>query len=772
MADDDRKKKYLRIFKAEADEHLSVINLGLVDLEQGKADEEQVHAIFRAAHTLKGSARMLGIEAVGAIAHKMEDILREIDIDSLKPEAHVVDRLFEAADYINRILQEEAVDESSVINKLEEIITPADETKAEQPSPEYEKQQPEETEETEQANAPPEEPDTEKDTASAAQTPGGTAPQAATEKASFPETADSDATRARTRSETLRVETAKLDNLIDLSGELVINKLKLEGRIFSSQNLLDSLSELISGFDSMVGDGNKAEFKSRLQEIRNQYHEFLQDFGEDIVDLDLNLQDMQNGALQLRMTPVSTLFDEFPRLVRDLSRDLEKETSLEVYGESTDIDKRLLEQLRGPLIHIIRNACDHGIERPEERESKGKSRRGTITLNAYHQGPSVVIETADDGTGMDPQQIRKAAVARGLINEQAASEMTDEEALYLAMQPGFSTSEIITDLSGRGVGLDVVKNNVEELRGDLNISSSPGQGTRINLRLPLTVSIISALLVMQGGEPYAIPLTAVEEVARVRVKELESSQGKEALTVGGRLLTLVRLGDLLGLKPLPGSEKELASEEDFLNIVILKFRNQHLALEVDYTLREQDVLVKSMGANLQKARMVSGATILRKGEPALILNVFDIFEEALRMHESSGIKKKVSFREEQRRVPRILVVDDSITTRTIEKNILDRAGYDVTVAVDGNEALGKMDDAEPFDLFVLDVDMPGLDGFELTERLRGDARTSDIPVIICTSRASDEDKRKGISVGAQAYIVKGSFDQNVLLDTVKSLIGE
>jgi two-component system chemotaxis sensor kinase CheA len=696
----------------------------------------------------------------------MEDILKEIDTGNLKPLSHVVDRLLEGADSINRILQEESVNTDELINRLEQIMVPADETMTE------EEKAPGPVEEEIFEAVPPEE--EEVPTAAPPQPAAETEETKETETRASPfaETQVKEQAKAWSKSDTLRVEAGKLDNLIDLSGELLISKLKLEGRIYSSQRLLDSISELISSFDSMVGNGHKAEFKSKLQDIRNEYHDFLQEYGEDIVDLDLNLQDLQNGALQLRMTPASTLFDEFPRLVRDLARDLEKEITLEVRGEGTEIDKRLLEQLRGPLIHIIRNACDHGIERPAIREEKGKPRRGTISVQAYHQGPSVVIEITDDGAGMSASRIREAAVSRGLVSERAAQEMTDEEALYLAMRPGFSTSAIITDLSGRGVGLDVVKTNVEELRGDLSIGSVPDQGTRITLRLPLTVSIISVLLVMQGGEPYAIPLTAVEEVARVRVKELESNRGKEALTVRGRLLTLVRLGDLLGLPPLPGSERDLVSEEDFLNIVVLKFRSQHLALEVDQTLREQEVLVKSLGSNLQKAPLVSGATILRRGEPALILNVFDIFAEAFRMEERGSIKKKVLSKEQERRIPRVLVVDDSITTRTIEKNILDRAGYDVTTAVNGDEALAKMGEALPFDLFVLDVDMPGMSGFELTEKIRQDARTRETPVIICTSRASDEDKRKGISVGAQAYIVKGAFDQNVLLDTVKSLIGE
>lgn len=746
-----------------------VLNKGLLELEQGSASPGTINNIFRAAHTLKGSSRMLGLENIGAIAHKMEDIFKAVENKELEPEAHVVDLLFKGMDTITRLLDPDAggeVETENVIKSLDQVFekkpSPAAEKKKKPAKKARKKAVPEEE------PVPPEE-----ELEFSVEQKSPEPPLAAEpEDKPPPEKQEPETQAVQKAADTLRVDVARLDRMVDLSGELTINKGKIESKSHIAKQMLDNISSLLTDFDSLTSDGSRPRAKAQLQEIRNACYEFVQELSEDVVELDMNVGEIQNSALNLRMTPASSLFDEFPRLVRDLSRDLGKKARIIIQGEDTEVDKRLLEQLRGPLVHLIRNACDHGIESPEQRMKSNKTETGTITLKAYHHGATVVIEVIDDGAGMDAERIKNTALTRGIIDEKTASELNEQETYYLALMPGFSTSEIITDLSGRGVGLDVVKNNVEALRGDMNIESSPGQGTKIELRLPLTVSIIEVLLVMQGGELYAIPLPSVEGVVRTKVSELVVDRGRETLPVHGQLLSLIRLKDLLGLPPLPGYERDLRSSEDALNVVILKFRNQRLALEVDGAMREQEIMVKTTGAHIKKAPMVSGATILRKGEPTLILNVFDIFERAEKM-EGKRISEIVSVWEKEQRPPRILVVDDSITTRTIEKSILERSGYEVVTAVDGEQGVIEIEKAEPmFDLFVIDIDMPGMNGFELTEKIRQGPGTGDLPVIILTSRASDDDKRRGINVGAQAYIVKGAFDQNVLLDTVRSLIGD
>ncbi len=770
--DEAKKKKYLKIFRAEADDHLSAINQGLLDIEAGGRDPEVIHSVLRAAHTLKGSSRMLGLEEIGAVAHKMEDILKAIEEEQLPITSETVDRLLEGADVIAAQLDPEAPPEKKLVEpaveRLEKVL--AGETSGEGEGKDK-PAAPEKTAEKPPPKKPAQKPKKAKIEKAA---PEETKPAKTEAPSPAPAVKDGgqDAPVKKSKSDTLRVEASKLDKLIDLTGELFINKIKFESKGFAAKSILELAGELISEFERASRDGKREAFKARLQDLKNQCQDFVQEFVEDVIELDVNVQEIQEGSLQLRMTPAATIFDEFPRLVRDIARDLGKEIHLTVQGAETELDKRLLEQIRGPLIHILRNACDHGIEPPEIRENAGKARAGSISLRAYHHGGSVVIEVSDDGAGMDSARIREVAVARKLMDARAAADLSDEEAFYLTLRPGFSTSSLITDLSGRGVGMDVVKTNVESLRGDLGIKSEKGKGTIIELRLPLTVSIIEALLIMQGGEMYAVPLAAVDEVLRMKVEDIVMDRGKEMVPVRGKLLPLTRLGDLLDLPPLPGYEVEYSSEEDALNVVVLKYRNQNLALEVDNPLRDQEILVKGLGAYLSRAPFISGATILRKGEPALILNVFDVFSESKGIR-TAGIKKMVSESEGETRAPRILVIDDSITTRTIEMNILERAGYDVTTAVSAEDALDKLKGApRDFDLFVVDVDMPGMNGFELTEKLKGRPETSAQPVIILTSRASDEDKRRGIAVGAQAYIVKGSFDQNVLLDTVKSLIGD
>ena len=775
---DKKRKKYLKIFRAEADEHLLTLNNGLLALESGEANEETIHGIFRSAHTLKGSARMLGLEDIGSIAHKMEDILKEVENGNIKPTSGVIDNLLAGTDSISKLLEgedaEAHVDCDSVLSCLAEVMKKggagADQKTGEEEKPveaEEEKTEAEEPGPSQQKSQPVSE---------EGQTEDEPAEQRAEEiKPSEIKPAEKGKTKdaaSHKTADTLRVDTERLDRLIDVAGELLISKSKIESKTFGAKNLLDELNEFLINFDNLSMNGDKEDARKKLQSMRRTLHDFVQEFSEDVIEMDVNVQEMQEGALKLRMTPASTLFEEFPRMVRDIARDLGKDIRLDVRGEDTELDKRLLEQLRGPLVHLIRNACDHGIETPEEREKNGKPRQGTVHLQAYHHGGTVIIEIADNGRGMNAPKIKEVALSRGIIDERTANELTEEETYYLTLLPGFSTSSLITDLSGRGVGLDVVKTNVELLRGDMSIKSVPGQGTKIELKLPLTVSIIEALLVYQGGELYAIPLTAVDGVHRVRVGDMVRERGRETLPVHGKLLPLVKLEDLLGLSPLSGHEIRIRSEEDQIQVVVLQFRNQKLALVVDRLMREQEILVKSLGSHLTRTPFVSGATILRKGEPALILNIFDIFSESDRA-QGKLIRELVAQTDVEKRTARVMVVDDSITTRTIEKNILERAGYEVTTAVSAENAIEQLDQApEAFDIFVVDVDMPGKNGFQLTEIIRGRSDTQEVPVIICTSRATDEDKRMGIQVGAQAYIVKGSFDQNVLLETVKSLIGE
>jgi two-component system chemotaxis sensor kinase CheA len=701
---------------------------------------------------------MLGLEEIGTIAHKMEDVFKDFETEKLKVEGGIMDLLFEGADGITRLVDELTAGRKPTVNveEYEDKVKKAHEGKLEiKPKKKIK----------EKGAAPEEE------TMPAAEDE----PERAPEKKARPPAKEvvestppeSQAEFQKAQVDTIRVEASRMDQLVNLAGELILNKIKLESKSYHAKSLIEEMENILGKGQEYGDNGNREEIRKGLLDIRSHLQEFYQDYSEDLLELDYNTQEMQSHALSLRMLPISTLFEEFPRFVRDFSREMGKNIELRIHGGETELDKRMLEELRGALIHLIRNACDHGIEAPEVRKAKGKPEKGVIDLNAYPRVNGVVIEIHDDGQGMDVKKIRETAVKRNFLDAKTAEEMTDEEIIYQTLQPGFSTSKIITDISGRGVGLDVVKSNLENLRGDLWIDTSPGKGTGISLEVPLTLAIINCLLVTASEDIYAVPLHFVEETIRMQVKDLKSERNREVVTHRGQVLMVVRLLDLLGL-PATGRLRPLQTPEDYFFLIILRFRQQKLALAVDTILRDQEVIVKTLGQYLKSVQYISGATILREGEPALILNVFDIFQAA-EMETGKGIRQEVEAAE--RPPKRILVVDDSITSRIVEKNILERAGYVVDVAVDGQEAIDMIRDKD-YHLFVIDIEMPKIDGFELTRRIREMEKTQEVPAVIVTSRASDQDKRRGIEVGAQAYIVKGSFDQTVLIDTVKRLIGD
>jgi len=790
MAD---KTKYIGIFREEAAEHLDSLSLGLLELELSAGDKELIHGLLRAAHTLKGSAKMLGLEQIGEVAHKMEDLFKAVEDGEIPVSAETIDALLAGTDSIKEIMESvgkeggQPPDTSEVLGKLLSVLEGAEKSgetagepvakrkpgkktgkkaasaKKEKAAEVMEKEGIDPPRAAEAKTAPEEEP---------AEGDAEESAVAVEEEERVPEEAEKSPSReairryGRQERDTIRVDTRKLDDLLTVAGELLINRTRIESHYHNLRALLDEMENIDLTESRNGGDpANTAEYlRNAVLEAREKLNDIYQNMGETLIDLDLYSRDIRDHAMNLRVLPASVLFDEFYRTVRDFSRELHKEIRLEVSGGETELDKQLIEGLRPPLIHIIRNSCDHGIEKPEERKAKGKPPEGVININAYHKGHNVIVEVSDDGRGIDPELVRDAAVEKGIISRAAADEMPDEEALYLILKPGFSTTKIITDFSGRGVGMDVVKTNMERIKGDIRIESERDKYTRIILTAPLTLSILNALLVQVRQDIYAIPLTYVEEAIRLPVTAVFTEAGRDVFNLRGEVIPLVRLENLLVYEAGPG----LDDIPEKIAVVVLKFRNQQLGLIVDSYLRDQEIVVKSMGDFLGEIPFVGGATVLRYGEPTIILNVFDIFAAAERWSEV-GIKDRFERAMEEKPELKILVVDDSITTRMMEKSILEAAGYNVDLAVSGEEAEEKLRQND-YNLVVTDVEMPGIDGFELTRRIREWEKTREMPVVVVTSLASDEDKRKGVEVGAQAYIVKGTFDQTTLLDTVKSLI--
>ena len=461
------------------------------------------------------------------------------------------------------------------------------------------------------------------------------------------------------------------------------------------------------------------------------------------------------------MLPVATLFQAFPRMARDLARDRGKEVAVAVDDGGTEVDRSVLEQVKDPLVHLVRNCVDHGLERPDVRAAAGKPRAGRISLRARQRGDTLLVEVADDGAGIDPARVRATAVERGLLSAEAAAELPDREALGLIFRSGFSTSPVVTDLSGRGVGLDVVREHVDRLHGSIDVASDVGDGTTMSLSVPLSVSTMHCLLLEAGGQTFALPVTGVERIVRVAAGQVQRAEGRQAVQVDGRPVVLASLAEVMGLGP-PAQGQDPDAKRP---VIVAAGQGRRVGLLVDRLERTQELVVKSLPAPLVRVRHVAGATILGSGRAGLILSSADLIASVERAEGASAGAAGTALAP----APTILVAEDSITTRTLEKSILEGAGYRVRVASDGAEAWRLLQEAG-CDLLLTDVEMPGMGGFELTTRVRADQRLRDLPVVLVTSLDSDTDRDRGVSAGADAYVVKGAFDQERLLDTLRRLL--
>jgi len=693
--------KYLQIFCREAEEHLASLQRGLLRLEKEPAREELLQELLRDAHTLKGSARMVALDDIGTITHLMEDLLKELESGSRQVDEAAVDRLFKGADAVAQLTA--AIDRGEkppfdAARFVEEYRRDALCGRA-------------------PAAPPPPSP--------------GAAVQARKPHHAEP------APHAERPCETVRTEVKALDSLVNLVGELLINSKRQDLRL-----------SRLKGISAAADEATAAELVRFTGELE-----------EEKLQLDYLVQELHDTTMGLRMLPLQTISDGFERLVRDLSHRLGKEVRLTLTGCSTRLDRLLLQELKPMLVHLVTNAVGHGIESPAERGAAGKEPAGCVSIAAYQQGSSVLVEVRDDGRGMDPVLIRRAAVKSGVIDEREAAALSDEETLYLTLRPGFSTARAVTEIAGRGVGMDAVKKKVERLRGSLMLQSEPGRYTAVTLRLPLTLAVLEALLVRAGGETFAVPVSYVEEIVKVREAELVPLGKGSGVGVRGSVLPLCSLSALLGLPQAPTAGSAQSA-------LVLGQVEQRICCTVDAQLGSSLLVVKGLGRQFRTLRLVFGATVLADGNPALILNV-----PALIAASASPLPALRPRPAPLPPVRRVLVVDDSITTRTMEKNILVTRGYRVTTAVSGEEALAKAR-AERFELVVTDVEMPGIDGLELCRRLRSSEAHRDIPIIVVSSLAGAEDRRRALQAGAQAYVVKGSFDQEELLGTVRALIGE
>ncbi len=590
---------------------------------------------------------------------------------------------------------------------------------------------------------------------------------------------------------TLRVDTKKLDQLVNLVGELIITKIKAKEHLSEIEKIMtgaeDCYRELtkakqivkfldkrpVRPQDLPSGTSIYSQNKSistifddsslQLVEFMDQMSSLYKTIQEDDARLSLIVNELEEKIKSIRVLPLATIFHIFPRMIRDISREHEKEIDFEIVGSQTSVDKKIIEDIKSPLMHIIRNSIDHGIETPQERLNKGKPAAGKITLAAYHLENSVLIEISDDGKGINLDAIKEKAVEKGFLTTNELKTMSNEQIMNIIFWPGFSTGDVITDLSGRGVGLDVVYSKIVQLDGKVNIKSEYGKGCKVAIQLPVTMATINSFLVNVNNQTFAIPTSSIKTALLVKRTEIFHKEGKETILVDSKPVPVFYLSEILEM-----SHSQVESEK--IVVIVIESDDRPVGFIIDKLIGDQEILHKKLTAPLVRVRNVAGVTTLGSGELCLILNVNDLIKSAyvsmgINTNKSSVVKEKNTTVKRKK----ILVVDDSVTTRILERNILRAAGYDVTVAINGLDALTKVS-SDKFDLIVSDVEMPEINGYELTERLRKDESLKSVPIILVTSLASEIDRMKGLKLGANAYITKGNFDQEELLSSIKTFI--
>ncbi|HYA02594.1 MAG TPA: response regulator [Syntrophobacteria bacterium] len=715
-------ERLLPDFMAAARENVAAINQGLFTLGHHPDDRETLREVYRHAHSLKGSALTMGYERMGKLAHHMEDVMRAFQDGSLPVTAEVCDALVETNDAIGTMLETLTPGKGmrlhveGTIARLERFLFGLQSSKPDRSA--------------EVAKPPPE--------------PSATAAAAAPVI------------------DTVRVPIGKLDELVNLAGEAAIGHTRLATAVENLARLRERLrrSRLQEGPGpdavGIAGEDPPSLGRS-LEEASRELEEAAESTGRLI-------ESLQHRTMEIRMLPLAIVFGTLPKAVRDLSRQFGKQVNFLVEGAETIIDKRILEQIGDPLIHLLRNALDHGIETPEERRQAGKGETGTLLLRARHDGGKVVLSLEDDGRGIDPQLLRETAIRQEFLDRREAELWSDSQLHDLVFMPGFSTRPMVTDVSGRGMGLDVVRTNVEKLKGQVQVSSQLGRGTRFVISLPLTLATIQALMVHCGGEIFALPMFSVVKTLHLSREEITPIQGRLAIVDRDEVIPVRSLATTLGWKEKDGPQRDRR-----LILVVLQAGERKTAFVVEDILGGREIVTKDLGRHLQQVRYVAGATILGSGQVALILDV-----PALLWQDLSEAREDWRWLERPAERPSrpqvILVVEDQVVTRQMEKSILEAAGYHVVTAENGLDALEKLRQHE-FDLVVTDIHMPHMDGFTLTEKVRASAETRSLPVVVVTSMDRDEDRHRGLEAGADAYLIKSNFDQRVLVDTIETLLG-
>ncbi|GAA7575759.1 chemotaxis histidine kinase/response regulator CheAY2 [Helicobacter pylori] len=805
----DDLQEIMEDFLIEAFEMNEQLDQDLVELEHNPEDLDLLNRIFRVAHTIKGSSSFLNLNILTHLTHNMEDVLNRARKGEIKITPDIMDVVLRSIDLMKTLLvtirdtgsdtnngKENEIEE--VVKKLQAITSQnlegaketsgtkealekevkkenkkenqtetkapttenptSDNPLADEPDLDYANMSAEEVEaEIERLLNKRQEADKERraqkkqedqakpkqEVAPAKETPKTETPKAPKAETKAKAKADTEENKAPSIGveQTVRVDVRRLDHLMNLIGELVLGKNRLI-RIYSDV------------------------------EERYDGEKFLEELNQVVSSISAVTTDLQLAVMKTRMQPVGKVFNKFPRMVRDLSRELGKSIELIIEGEETELDKSIVEEIGDPLIHIIRNSCDHGIEPLEERRRLNKPETGKVQLSAYNEGNHIVIKISDDGKGLDPVMLKEKAIEKGVISERDAESMSDREAFNLIFKPGFSTAKVVSNVSGRGVGMDVVKTNIEKLNGIIEIDSEVGVGTTQKLKIPLTLAIIQALLVGVQEEYYAIPLSSVLETVRISQDEIYTVDGKSVLRLRDEVLSLVRLSDIFKVDAI------LESNSD-VYVVIIGLADQKIGVIVDYLIGQEEVVIKSLGYYLKNTRGIAGATVRGDGKITLIVDVGAMMEMAKSikvnittlMNESENTKSKNSPSDYV-----VLAIDDSSTDRAIIRKCLKPLGITLLEATNGLEGLEMLKNGDKIpDAILVDIEMPKMDGYTFASEVRKYNKFKNLPLIAVTSRVTKTDRMRGVESGMTEYITKpysGEYLTTVVKRSIKLEGGE
>jgi two-component system sensor histidine kinase and response regulator WspE len=783
----------LELFRAEAETQTGILNAGLLELERGAASPQAFDVLMRAAHSLKGAARIVNLQAAVRVAHALEDcfvaaqrgrlILRQAHLDVLFQGVDLLSRLPKGSDTSMLLWETEQASEiTRFLEALANVLAVGNGNVRDVPAAPLEAKAAPYIRPAPDAPTHPQLPETKAPDAGEGQLNLAAFDDADPAPGSLPLSGtvgptDVSLRQSESPERVVRLTAENLNRLLGLAGESLVDSRWLGPFAQSLQRLKRhhlELEQRIEQLRQVLGaEGLEERTNAYFIELFSQLTDAKQFLSDRSQELDLFdrrsaqlSQRLYLEVLRTRMRPFSDGVRRFPRMVRDVARSLGKQIRFDVSGENTQVDRDILERLETPLAHLLRNAVDHGCESSEIRQAAGKPAEGTLRLEARHSAGVLLVTVSDDGSGVDLEQVRSAIVQKHLTSCALAQKLTESELLEFLFLPGFTLKETVTELSGRGFGLDVVQNMIKAVRGTIRLINQPGRGLRVQLQLPLTLSVLRALLVDIAGEPYAIPLNQISRTLKLAPTSIEVLEGRPHFRHGDQCVGLVTAHQVLECGQAGADDGELP-------IVVLEDRNNRYGIMVDRFLGERELVVQPLDARLGKVRNISAAALMEDGAPVLIVDVEDLMRSIEKLIEEGALANVRSDPVEALlgRPKRVLAVDDSLTVRELERKMLTARGYVTEVAVDGMDAWNAVR-AGSYDLVITDIDMPRMDGIELARRIKQDDRLKSTPVLIVSYKDREQDRQRGIQAGADYYLTKGSFHDETLVQVVAQLIGE